>query len=272
MNYVYGLGDIVVVRLEFTDAERHGVVVAEKPEGWALVKLWASKGYPRESEISIGPEGTSTLGTFTVVRHVTKAEYEASGSPPYGGGMGYSESRKTLERIRPQMADLEKGVGTRWNLAPGVSARDFAYSIREGLHIATLYSGEYPDLAKAHSVFRIEMVDRSTVQAVFKGRRAGDQVISTVTVGVESSERGPTTLTGPQDATTVIGAWHKTQPSSAPMHFTQANLSREELLKLYAWAEKRTPKWLMLVADNGSLTIQPYSDEMDGLGWDPTDE
>lgn len=187
--------------------------------------------------------------------------------------MGYSESRKTLERIRPFLSELEKGLGTRWDLVDGVSATDFAYKMREGLYIATLYKEEYPELALAHATFRIERVDRRTVQAVFKNKTLNMRDATVVTVhGLDNAEKGPTTLMGQMDATRVIGAWHNMQPSNTPMHFPQAAMTKEELIKLYTWAEKRTPKWLLLVANDGSLTLQMWSRDMDGLGWDPSDE
>lgn len=187
--------------------------------------------------------------------------------------MAYSESTKTLEKIRPLLSDLEKGLGTKWTLVNGMSARDFAYKVREALYIATLYPSQYPELAKAHGLFRIEKVDKSTVQAVFKNRTLDMGAISAVTVhGLETAEHGPVTLAGEQTAASVIGAWHAAQPSNTPMHFPQANLERGELLKLYTWAAKRTPRWLVMVANDGALTLTLWTRDLDGLGWEPTDE
>ena len=187
--------------------------------------------------------------------------------------MAYSESRKTLAKVRPYLADLEKGVGTKWTLQEHGSARHFAYKIREGLYIGSLYPEEFPELALAHATFRIEIVGRQIVQAVFKNRTLDGSVAGTVTVhGLEGAERGPTTLAGEQTAASMIGAWHNAQPSNTPMTFPQANLNREELEKLHRWAEARTPRWLLMVADGGRITLTPYTRDLDGLGWDPTDE
>lgn len=187
--------------------------------------------------------------------------------------MAYSESRKTLAKVRHYLADLEKGVGTKWNLAPGVSARHFAYKMREGLYIANLYKEEYPELAQAYATFRIEIVGKHDVQAVFKNRTLDGSVNGQVTVhGLEGAEHGPTTLAGEQTAASMIGAWHNAQPSNTPMTFPNANLDREELEKLYRWAEARTPKWLLMVADGGRITLTPYTRDLDGLGWDPSDD
>jgi hypothetical protein len=104
--------------------------------------------------------------------------------------MAYSESEKTLEKIRPQLARLEAGNACIWTGLKGISggSRRFAYKLREGLFIATV---------------------------------------------------------------------------------PQANLSREEKLKLHTWA---TGRHLMLFIADARVTMQPYTTNLAGLEWSPADE
>jgi hypothetical protein len=189
--------------------------------------------------------------------------------------VGYSRSKKTLEKVLPLLEDLKSGKGTNWTINEHQSPEHFAYKIREALYVASIHPDEFPELARAAELMKIEIVDRRTVQAVFKPTSlmaTGGLTQGVTTHGVQPGERGPVTLGGPQSAAAVVQAWHNAQPSNTPMRFPQANLDRDELLKLFEWCSKRTPPWFMFVGLNGELTIQPYSRDLDGLGWDPADE
>jgi hypothetical protein len=193
--------------------------------------------------------------------------------------MAYSESEKTLEKIRPQLARLEAGNACIWTGLKGISggSRRFAYKLREGLFIAKLYKDKYPDLAKAADNFKIERVDADKVQAVVatKGTTETPVLVDApaaapvVNQGLAVAEKKPVNRAGPQSAATIIQVWHDVQPSNTPLTFPQANLSREEKLKLHTWA---TGRHLMLFIADARVTMQPYTTNLAGLEWSPADE
>lgn len=191
--------------------------------------------------------------------------------------MGYSRNPKTLEAgIQMGWFDqLLKGENCSWTVKD-LDVETFAYKIREGLRIASIYPQRFPELAAAHGLFKIQVVDRETVQAIYRPRGTGTTASgvsgSVVVHGLEGGERAPTDVAGQQTAATVVQAWHNTQPSNTPMKFPNANMEREELIKLYDWAKKRTPAWYMFVAANGALTLMPATRDMAGLEWTPEDE
>lgn len=188
--------------------------------------------------------------------------------------MGYSRSKRTLLKLQPLLSELEAGKDARWNLASGMSPEMFAYKVREALYVASLFPNEFPQLAEAHRNFKVEIVDRSTVQAVFKPHLGGTGGVekATVTHGLQDGGVAPNTLAGHQTAESVIAAWHAVQPSNTPMKFPQARMSKEELTKLYQWCGERTPPWYMFVDINGGLVLRPKTADLEGLNWDPSDE
>ena len=182
--------------------------------------------------------------------------------------MGYSTSRKTLESIRPYLSNIEQGYGDRWVLAEGASVHKFATRIREAFYIASLYPEDYPTLKDAKDKFKVEIVDRRTVHAVYKS----PQIDPVVTQGLARGEKNPPDVAGGHSAATIIQAWHNIQPSNERMHFPQANLPFEELVKLYKWAkEERKPEWYVIVGANGEVTLCPYSKGIDQIQWEPSD-
>jgi hypothetical protein len=188
--------------------------------------------------------------------------------------MSYSKSLKTLESRLPWLDKLAKGEGDLWVLAEGADVDKFAYQIREALFIADLHAGLYPELAKAHKNFRIEIVDRRKVQAVFRPEPTKVEGRSSPTIttqGLQPGEKAPPALMGPQTAASVIQAWHNMQPSNTPMHFPQAQMREEELEKLYQWGMTRQPAWIMFVGMNGQLTLRMRTNAEDGLYWEPGD-
>ena len=186
--------------------------------------------------------------------------------------MGYSKSKKTLEKIRPQLAQLELGLNASWRTQEG-GADFFAYKVREALFIAKLYREEYLELAKMADTTRVVVVSPSLVEtkaavgtpeAVIQSGNA-----AVVVQGLAEGGREPST-TSPHTAAAVIAEWQRRQPSNDKLHFPQANLPREELLKLHTWASNLTPSWLFFEFD-GAITLQPYSRDVAELSWSPED-
>lgn len=84
MSYTFGEGDHVVVRLLPTLGERYGFVTRVRGNGAAEIRLPKGKGYHKESWVLLLPTGLSTLGAFMLIKHVTKAEFEATAGIPNG--------------------------------------------------------------------------------------------------------------------------------------------------------------------------------------------
>lgn len=84
MIYEFGEGDQVVIRMDCTLSERWGKVQKVRARGEAEVFLPKGKGWQKESRVLILPSGLSPLGAFMVIKHVTKAEFEATAGIPTG--------------------------------------------------------------------------------------------------------------------------------------------------------------------------------------------
>lgn len=190
--------------------------------------------------------------------------------------MGYSESIKTLEERLPYLEKLRRGEGDRWLLAPGVKVSNFAYKIREALHLGHMYREIYPELANAPDRFRVEIVDQRTVQAVPRPEASpfieATGLPRTQTQGLAHGELAPPKVEGPQTAASIIQHWHNMQPSTTPMVFPHARLSVEELGSLYSWAMSRTPQWSIFVGIDGQLTLRRRTITDAGISWEPGDE
>lgn len=197
--------------------------------------------------------------------------------------MGYSDNRKTLDRIRPMLINLEMGNGDLWTANPNITAKALAYQIREALHIASLFPEAYPELARAAKTFKIQIVKSGKggqVQAVLTDKQTGLPAVSeggagVITHGLEPAGPNPLKVMGKQTAASIIEHMlkvQKVQPTNGQFHFPEAHLKREEMLKLYSWCHKQTPPWLLLAAD-GSVTIARKSrDITEELAWSPEDE
>jgi hypothetical protein len=194
--------------------------------------------------------------------------------------MAYSESKKTLDKIRPQLQKLEIGEECVWTGLKGIAggSQRFAYKLREGLYIARQHPSDYPDLARAAENFRIERIDADKVQAVLapKGTnetpvlsKAAKPAETVVNQGMAEAGKAPVNRVGPQTAASIIQAWHDVQPSNSPLTFPQAALGREEKVKLYQWAIQR--HLLIFIADS-RVTMQPFTSNLAGLNWTPEDE
>jgi len=186
--------------------------------------------------------------------------------------MGYSTNIKTLEAQLDNLAMLRQGKACAWTVAPNESHR-FAYKIREALWIARNVPearNKYPELARAAEHFRIEVTSsrevqaraaRSTVDAEVRPLGGG------VTTGLEAAGP-PKALMGPQTAASIIQTWMDTQPSNERYHFPQANLTRDELLKLHGWAVQQG--WIFFESD-GAITLQRKTLDVAEFAWSPED-
>lgn len=187
--------------------------------------------------------------------------------------MGYSTSIKTLERVRQYLGDLEEGRGTRWVLAEGASPNKFAARIREALKIAEENPTYIPALADARSKFRIEIVDRRTVQAIFKSPQIDVIKTEIVHQGLVHSEKGrPLDVMTPASAAQVIQVWHNVQPSNERLHFPSSELDRDEMIKLYKWCKERPIPWYIILGAGGELTLCPYFNGVESIEWTPADD
>lgn len=183
--------------------------------------------------------------------------------------MGYSTNKQTLISMLPELELLKQGKQCIWTVE---NSKHFAYKVREALYIARLYQKEFPELAIAADMFRIEVLSDSQVQArLAKGTTAArvKAVGGVVNTGME--EAGPSKrMAGPQTATTIIQTWLDSQPSNDKFFFPEAKLSREELLKLHSWAVKQG--WLFFVDSwTGGLTLQRKTHELEAFAWGPED-
>lgn len=194
--------------------------------------------------------------------------------------MPYSDSPTTLERIRPLLIKLELGQGDVFNAQPNVTAKKLAYKIREAFHIALLFPDRYPELAKAARTFKIQIVKPGKggqVQAVLTDRQVGlpgysDSNSSVAVQGLEPAGPSPLKVMGKQNATSIIEHVLKVQtiqPSNAQMSWPEAGLARDEKVKLYTWAKKQTPPWILLIADDSVTLARKSRDITEDLDWDP---
>jgi hypothetical protein len=188
--------------------------------------------------------------------------------------MGYSESIATLETRRAEglLTDLEQGKGCSWTVRPGVRPADFAYKIREALWIASKHPIAYPELAKAHSIFKIEVIGPNKVQARIKRSTTEGAIIAgeANNTGLETAEKGSGTLQGTQTADSIIQHWLDNQPSNASIFFPEAMLSEPDKLRLFNWASSRG--WMFFEALNGAITLQREDPKTREFAWSPEPE
>lgn len=196
--------------------------------------------------------------------------------------MAYSESIRTLENRRHLLTSLEAGQSSRWVTDKG-RAQNLARQIREALSIAAKNADAYPALARAAEMFKIEVPNSSTVQAVPKERKATvvGEAFTPHTRGSDDLEGdegpgggglafgSPQVRVGLTTADQVIDAWVKHLPSNDLMNFPSTVLPYAELEKLHRWATARTPR-LMFFVPEGSLTLSVAEDGVEEHSWHPT--
>jgi hypothetical protein len=192
--------------------------------------------------------------------------------------MGYSDSAKTLDEIRPLLSSLEKGQGTAWTVPEGMKPAKFAHKIREALHIARLYPERYPQLAKAAQTFKIQIVNSRQVQAVLTDKQTGLGLVreySPAQHGLETAGPIPHKVMGQQSADSIImhiNRLQQTQPSNATMSWPQADLSHEDKIRLLRWCGKQTPAWILLVSGQQITISRKTKDLTEQDQWSPEDE
>lgn len=181
--------------------------------------------------------------------------------------MGYSTSIATLEKMLPHLDELEEGKPCAWRVE-GMTPFKFGYKVREALYIAQLHEDKFPKLAKAAREFTIqvrgdrvlavpnEQPNITTIEVEVKadGKPAEDQANLTLVIQ------------GPQTAMTIIEKCIDTKRDS--ISFPDAELSREDLLRLHRWVEARDK--LMFVAFPG-ITVQKAQENLRDLAWTPED-
>lgn len=186
--------------------------------------------------------------------------------------MGYSTSTKTLDKLRQYLTNLEEGRGDRWVLAEGASPQKFAARIREALKIAEENPRYIPALADAKKKFRVEIVDKRTVQAIYRSPQIDVVESGVVNTGLARGEKNPPDVVAPALAAQIIQVWHNVQPSNERLHFPQSTLNFEEKLKLFKWCKMDRPiAWYMIVGMNDEITLCPYFNGVESVEWTPED-
>ncbi len=204
--------------------------------------------------------------------------------------MAYSSSKLTVQRIRPRLKRLEAGHECRWE-TPAGKADLFAYKIREALYIAkTHYPQDFPALAKAATNFEIVATKGKYVTA----RRKWDGEVSELELTIRAEIDEPPvevmtneeeaayadeaaneagdllTVDGHQTQFTIIATWTQNR-YVARLSFPDAELSEHSLTMLYNWAEKQSPR-LMIIAipPEPGITLAPHDEDMEEIRWKPT--
>lgn len=149
-----------------------------------------------------------------------------------------------------------------------MSASKFSYKVREALYIASLYPEDYPELAQAARVFEIkargdrvlavptEHPDVATIDVKAKPEKEEPEETANATLMVH----------GYQTVMTIIEKCIDTKKDS--ISFPDAELSDEDLIRLYRWAAVRNK--LLFVSSPG-ITVQTAQDDLRELAWTPED-
>jgi hypothetical protein len=187
--------------------------------------------------------------------------------------MAYSRSEDTLKAMLPHLDATKHGRTQKWVVSPG-RAWWWAGKVREALYIAReIFPHRYPELARAASVFVVEVMDDRTVQA-----RPSSNTVATAIPGggepapsesptqdetpihgLEPAGGVPRTIVGPHTATDIIAYCLRALPTNDKLVFTETRLPDSELDQLSKWAATRTPRWMVVVsASAGIVTLCPY--------------
>jgi hypothetical protein len=191
--------------------------------------------------------------------------------------MGYSESKSTLERIKADLQPIAEGRACQWTVAGDITAKAYAYKLREGLYIASLYPADYPELALNGPYFTIEIVDRARGIVQARPRPGFNTQVAvlngaTPTHGVVS-QGAPDELMGKQTALAVVDAWSRVGHQNHKVRFPQAQLGRPDLIQIFNWSRRQEPVVLMYVTPEGALTLKhKTADNEAALAWSPEDE
>ena len=182
--------------------------------------------------------------------------------------MAYSRNPDAVEKIRHLLKPLEEGKECTWEAS---DPDKFAYKVREALYLAATHKERFPRLAQAAKDFTIKS---SYAQKKVWAARSPNATQTTILLGEGIPTHGtevagrPHSIQGPQTAFSVIQAWKDRQPTNDPLYFPQAKLSAEDMLAVYRWSQKRTPKWLMFQTGD-SLTLKPHQRDLEEYAWTP---
>lgn len=193
--------------------------------------------------------------------------------------MSYSESKITIEKLRPHLKNLEAGRSDQWHARSlGYSARGFAYKIREVLYAASLNSQEYPELARARQLFEIKRVNADYVQAVLKATKNGTTLAPSGAKDFSKfspSSIPPIKIQGKQTAASIVQQIIEADLEERIAYyysFPEADLSREDKVRLFNWCHRQVPIWIMMAADSSILVARENIDITRDLGWSPEDD
>lgn len=183
--------------------------------------------------------------------------------------MAYSRSLETLIKRMPLLERLKEGRECSWETKPGTEIK-LAQQIREALYVASLNRQYYPELAEAYDRFEIKRPRRTegVVVALLKDK-------SEVTIVSElprAAEVIPVSVSRPivglQTAESIREAWIVRQPTKE-LHFSDAQLTKDELLKLFNWTSNS--QLLFFLSPAGGVRLTAFDPELVLLSWDPSD-
>lgn len=182
--------------------------------------------------------------------------------------MGYSTNPQTLEEIRPQLSELEKGQPATYKVEPPMTAANWAYRIREAFYIARRYPLRYPGLAVASQKFKVKVVGSDRVAVIPKESFVPELVVKT-----QDLERSAPILSltrGEDQVQAIIETIEKDQTRTSYRFKTLA--TKEELARLLLWCQQTIPRRILLVSDEEiTLPIATASLTPD-IEWSPDDE
>lgn len=179
--------------------------------------------------------------------------------------MGYSKSPSTVNKIRDQLGSLETGRDQFW-IAPfwvngeKLSAFQWAYKLREALHIIRKHPGKFPELSRFAGRYTIEQPSENQVQAIIKstGSQVTEQAVQAgeTPIHMETASTLPLSIVGVKSVMEIINHFLKIQPNSEPLHYPDASLPEEDLRRLVKFAKAQTPPWMVIQAKGtNSITL-----------------
>lgn len=171
------------------------------------------------------------------------------------------------------LAELEAGRACQWVVDPPDpdATRKLAREIHEALYVASLYPGDYPALASARRSFSIHIVRPGLVEARQKPTR---DLSPSPTAGLSTHGGGDqpayreVQLVGHTTAQGLMDAWAGHMPSLDALRFQQTTLPGVELIRLYAWTQKHTPR-LQILVGQGFITLSLVEAGMADFAWHP---
>lgn len=166
--------------------------------------------------------------------------------------MGYNLSRGPIVRMERYLQDMAEAKKTFVWLTDNPSS--LAYRIREALAGAKHHE-EFAHYDKLRHIFKIRE-EEGAVKAVYVGAEYSHPVLPeklTVDLAITS-------------ALGVVGAAIKLGAQTDEVHFTNADLSKEESKTLYTWTQ--TNDWTYIDHYDGTLTLTKSKVDAD-LIWRP---